>query len=262
MTDKWVCSHIELIITDILSSLRSILKEKMVGLYLTGSLVYGDFDEGVSDIDLTAVLQSDLTHDEFAAIQQMHDDLARQFPEWEDRIEVCYVPLPALQNVRSDRRLIANISPGEPFHWTPLRPQWLVNWYDLRERGQVIFRPEPSRLIEPISCEEFVQCLVQHARSWSDWIEDMTRRQQQAYAILSMCRALCGVDHQRQVSKRYAAFWTAEHLPEWSDLIHRAIQWRLAPEQPDIDHASTLPETRRFIRDVGALIVERHEPGN
>jgi hypothetical protein len=56
MTDKWVSSHIELIITDILSSLRSILKEKMAGLYLTGSLVYGDFDEGVSDIDHVSTL--------------------------------------------------------------------------------------------------------------------------------------------------------------------------------------------------------------
>jgi predicted nucleotidyltransferase len=253
---------VNLIVRSVYSRTQAILATKLVGLYLTGSLVHGDFDEGVSDIDLTAVLQSDLTPDEFASIQQMHDDLAGQFPEWDDRIEVCYVPVAALRNAKSDQRMIANISPGEPFHWTPLRPEWLVNWYDLREQGQVVFGVEPSRLIEPISRQEFVRCLAQHASSWNEWIEDMTRRQQQAYAILSMCRALYGVQHGQQVSKRKAALWTAERFPEWRELIHLAIAWRLSPEGPDTDHAGTLSETRRFIRDASALILTHREPGD
>lgn len=245
----------EQMIRTIRDHIRSVLADQMIGLYLTGSLVHGDYDPGVSDIDLTVVLTRDLTATEFRALKQMHHDLAVRFPAWDDRIEVCYVPASSLKNVRSDFRTIANISPGEPFHWTELRPEWLVNWYDLREQGQTVTGPEPSTLIEPITRDEFVQCLVEHARSWNVWIDDMTRRQQQAYAILSMCRALYGVEHQQQVSKRKAALWVAEQRPEWSRLIHGALQWRLTPEGPETDHAGTMAETRRFIADVRASIL-------
>lgn len=244
----------EQVIGDVLHSIRAILDTRLVGLYLTGSLVHGDYDPGVSDIDLTAVLTCDLTESAFQALKQMHHDLAVRFPVWDDRIEVCYVPARSLTNVRTDFRTIANISPGEPFHWTTLRPEWLVNWYDLREQGQIVTGPEPSTLVEPIARDEFVQCLVEHARSWNVWIDDMPCRQQQAYAILSMCRALYGVEHQQQVSKRAAAIWAADQLPAWADLIYRAIEWRLLPEHAATDHAATRQDTRRFIREVSQLV--------
>ena len=244
-------------IREVLKGARAILDSRLIGLYLTGSLVYGDYDPGVSDIDLTAVLTCDLTEPEFRALKQMHHDLATRFPAWDDRIEVCYVPASALKNVRTDLRRIANISAGEPFHWTQLRPEWLVNWYDLRQQGQIVTGPDPSQVIAPIARDEFVQCLVEHARSWNNWIDHMTRRQQQAYAILSMCRALYGVEFQRQVSKREAAIWAAERVPEWADLIRQVMQWRLSPKHLDIDHTATRQDTRRFIHEVSQLVAAR-----
>ena len=39
----------------LLTSMQKILGEKLVGLYLYGSLVIGDFDPAISDIDLFAL---------------------------------------------------------------------------------------------------------------------------------------------------------------------------------------------------------------
>lgn len=37
--------------------IRNIFSDDLVGIYLTGSLSYGDFDEGRSDTDLAVILE-------------------------------------------------------------------------------------------------------------------------------------------------------------------------------------------------------------
>jgi Domain of unknown function (DUF4111)/Nucleotidyltransferase domain len=63
----------------------------MAGLYVFGSLVVGDFDADVSDIDLLAVLTGDPSEDLVARLGLMHDALASENPVWAGRIEVIYV---------------------------------------------------------------------------------------------------------------------------------------------------------------------------
>ncbi|MBI3647417.1 MAG: nucleotidyltransferase domain-containing protein [Actinobacteria bacterium] len=42
----------------------------LVGSYLFGSVVTGDFDPGISDVDTVAVLRSDLTAAQLAALER------------------------------------------------------------------------------------------------------------------------------------------------------------------------------------------------
>jgi hypothetical protein len=46
----------------------------------------------------------------------MHARLAEDHPAWDDRIEVAYVPTPALRRFKTEAGNIAIVSPGEPFH--------------------------------------------------------------------------------------------------------------------------------------------------
>jgi hypothetical protein len=49
----------------------------------------------------------------------------------------------------------------------------------------------------------------------------------QAYAILTMCRALYTLQHGTVASKAVAARWAQEALGErWAALIERALAWR------------------------------------
>lgn len=248
-------SEVNELIARILSSLQSILGKKLVGFYLCGSLVIGDFDLRVSDIDLTAALTSNIDEQEFAALQQMHNDLARKYKEWDNRIEVCYLSLAALNSVRSRTSQIANISPGEPFHMRESSKEWLSDWYLLRERGVTLYGPPPQEIIEPISHDEFMQTIKAHARAWGEWVQDMRTHKGQAYAILTMCRALYTWRNGEQVSKRQAALWAQQELPQWSQLIRNALQWR---EEPDVEQgvdAATFAETKRFVGVVRDLIL-------
>lgn len=80
------------VLTLLSTSLQDILKNKLVGLYLTGSLTYGDFDYGSSDIDFLAVLTSELSENEFIAVKEVHKKIAKKVPYWAKRLEGSYIP--------------------------------------------------------------------------------------------------------------------------------------------------------------------------
>ncbi len=235
--------------------MRQILPKKLVGLYLYGSLTMGDFDLESSDIDLLAALSSDVDETEFDDLREMHRDFAQVHKDWDDRVEVAYLSVTALKTFKAQSSKIAIISPGEPFHLKEAGKDWLMNWYLVRERGVALFGPSPKAIIEPITQEEFVQAVRKYATAWGEWLNHTQERKSQAYAILTMCRALYVHKNGKQVSKRQAALWAQKELPEWSGLIQRALVWREAGRQEQVDHASTYPETLQFVNFVGDQIV-------
>ena len=78
---------------ELLARMQLALGPRLVGLYLYGSLVWGDFDRGCSDIDLLAATASLIDEAEFAQLKLMHDEVSGQYKDWEGRIEIAYVSL-------------------------------------------------------------------------------------------------------------------------------------------------------------------------
>ena len=235
------------ILDSLLSQMRHILRERLVGLYLYGSLTTGDFDLKTSDIDLLAATSSDLKDTEFGDLQEMHADISRANKAWDDRIEVAYLSVTALKTFRVQSSNMTVISPGEAFHVKEAAEDWLMNWYMVRERGVALFGPPPKAIIDPITQEEFVHAVREHAVAWGGEIAIGPRRKEQVYAILTMCRALYTHNNGEQVSKRQAALWAQEELPEWSRLIRSALEWREAWREEPVDPTATYPETLRFV---------------
>lgn len=241
----------------LLSRLKSILDEKLIGLYLEGSLVWGDFDANTSDIDLLAVLSSNIDYQEFEALRQMHTTLVTENKEWDDRIEVCYISTEALKKIKLFSAKIVNISPGEPFHRTESSKEWTMNLYLTREKSKILFGPSPKTLIEPISKREFIQSAKDHAKSWKNWIQGFPHnRYAQAYAILTICRALYVVRNGNQVSKKRAALWVKKEIPEWSDFVQKAIIWKNAGKDIEADDIN-FPKTVQFVHYMRDKILEK-----
>jgi predicted nucleotidyltransferase len=239
---------IDTLLSSLLSQMQQILDKKLVGLYLYGSLVTGDFDREISDIDLLAATASDIDDTEFNALNQMHLDFVDNHPAWEDRIEIAYVSAAALKTYKSQVSTIAVISPGEPFNRKEAGRDWLINWWVVREKGVPLFGPDPATLIDPISKQEFLDAVRKQAQAWGEYITRARHsRPYQAYAILTLCRALYAYTHGEQASKKQAALWAAKHLPAWSSLIHNAFVWRAAWRDETVDHEATFPETARFV---------------
>ena len=240
---------INALLEQILSRMQTILGNKLIGLYVFGSLVTGDFDYDSSDIDLIAATSTELNEEEIERLKLMHQDIALQEKAWDDRIEVGYISVENLKKSQSHFPL-ALISPGEAFHVTEADSAWIINRYVLREKGITLFGPPPKILVDPIPQVELMHAVQKFIREWREWITNMEiirPRKYQAYAILTACRALYTSRQGKFVSKKQAALWAEKELPEWSSLIRRALIWRNAWRDEHIDYDETFPETMRFV---------------
>ena len=247
---------VDKLLEKLLASMRAILGDKLVGLYLYGSLVSGDFDHDISDIDLLAATTEDIDDDEATALERMHNNIADEYKEWDNRIEVQYLSLAGLETFRTKATRIGNISPGEPFHIIEAGKDWLMNWYVVREKGVALYGPPPETIIKPILKEEFINTVVQRTKEWRSWISSTKdSRPAQSYAILTACRALYTYRNGEQVSKKQAAAWAARELPEWATLIQNALKWRAeARYAKETDPEATFPLAERFVSFVSDRI--------
>lgn len=235
----------------LLFEMQRILADKLKGLYLYGSLCTGDFDFSISDIDLLAALETEISDEEFNLLKNMHTKLAKDHEEWKDRIEVQYMSLDALKTFKTKTSKIANISPGEPFHFVEAGKDWLVNWFVVQEKGLTLYGPPPSKYIEYITKEEFIEIIRDHTKLWSNWINGISRKRgSQAYAIITLCRAYYAIKHGEQISKIKAALWMQKHFPEWAGLIGRALKWRENQWNDQSEDQLAYSETKRFVNTV------------
>lgn len=243
-------TEIDGLLSRLTDDIRRSLDDSLVGLYLYGSLVTGDFDEKNSDIDLLAVVRSDVVGHDFDRLDVMHERFIEDHPAWDDRIEVAYVSAPALRRFKTETNNIAVVSPGEPFHLKEAGKDWLINWYVVREIDVTLFGPSPRTLIPEISKAEFVEGVRDQSRDWAEWVYRMRHRGEQSYAVLTMCRALYACTHGEQVSKKVAALWAQTYLPQWASLIQRAWNWRSEGQDEVAADEATFSEVVRFVHDV------------
>lgn len=236
------------LLENLLCQMQQVLGANLVGLYLYGSLVTGDFDHECSDIDLLTVTASDVNEQEFSGLQEMHVSFARIHREWDNRIEVAYLSTTALKTFKVKRSQIVVISPGEPLNIKDAGEDWLMNWYVVREQGVTLFGPPPATLIDPITKEEFIHSVREHAREWKEWIKHARERKAQSYAMLTMCRALYAVTNGEQASKKQAAGWVGQEWPEWSAVVQEALRWRADRSVEPVDDAATYPQTVDFVQ--------------
>ncbi len=242
------------VVATIAQRLPEVLAERLVAAYLFGSLVWGDFDEDTSDIDILVVLTCDVDDDLFAPLDAFHAELALQYPYWAGRIELVYISIAALDSFKEKRSPIAVMSPGEPFNIKDAGLDWQINWYTIRGQSQVLYGPAPSTVIPEITAQEFRDGVRLQVAEWGDWVvHTRDSRPYQAYCILTMCRALYAWQEGIQTSKRAAAEWAMQVLPDQAHIIGTALEWRRDHRNNDINHAATY----RFAVEMVRVVSER-----
>lgn len=236
------------VLPQLVDVMQAALGDQLIGVYLYGSLVWGDFDPAISDLDLMAALTTDIAPQQLAALTAMHGAFVTRYPAWRDRIEVQYVSIEALRNFRSTRHSMANISPGEPLHLIEAGDEWLMNWYFVLSYGLTLLGPPPDTLIPPLTRQDFITAAADHARAWTTYVRQTEgSRPYQGYAVMTLCRALYTVTTGEQVSKKRAAEWAIQEFPQYADLIRRAFIWREHPNDDTADPSVTYVEVRDFV---------------
>jgi hypothetical protein len=235
----------------------------LIGLYVYGSFVTGDFEPHASDIDLIAVVRDPPDGALVRRLDKMHEELVRAEPEWRDRSEVDYVSAAGLARCRTHPTTIVRIGPGEPLHLIEAGRDFLLDWFPARRDGISLEGPPLDSIVPPIPEREYLDEVRTYLAGFRNRFDDDATAGSQAYAILTMCRGVAALRFGERLSKREAGARIRREFPRWSDLIDRAIRWRdrqWSTDQPD--GAATVRETRAFIEDMDGQLARpsRSEP--
>ncbi len=238
------------ILPRLLGGLQSILQENLVGVYLYGSLITGDFDPDISDIDLVVVLNQALDEAEFESLHKLHHGIVERQPEWQDRLELAYISTIALRTFRSQSSVIGIISPGEPFHLIEAGSDWRISWYALREDGVALTGPPIQSLIDDIPTTEYLQAVAEHICHYRDSVKKPHNKQALSYIVLTVARGIYTLAHGRPTSKAKAAACAKARYPQWAELIERALSWRANPHSDSLSAEQIRPQVADFVNNM------------
>jgi hypothetical protein len=254
------------VLAELVSWIRQILGDEFLGAYLQGSFAVGDFDQH-SDVDFIAATQDDLTTDQVAALQVMHDQVYQLDSEWAKHLEGSYFPREVLKQTAKRGLELWYLDHGarsmiRSSHCNTLLVRWIV-----REKGVTLAGPSPKSLVDPVSAEALRQEIFDTMRDWGKEIlagpDHYNNRFYQTFIVLSYCRMLHDLIRGYPGSKREGAVWAKSALdPKWKDLIDRTWEGRPDPARSSREPADPA-DFERTLEFVEYVIREANfgEPG-
>jgi predicted nucleotidyltransferase len=221
------------VLRDLVASVQDVLNHNFVGAYLQGSFAVGDFDAH-SDCDFIVVTDKELTSDEVAALQRVHERIYNLDIVWAQHLEGSYFPKSVLRHYARSGGPLWYLDHGSTSlirhnHCNTVLVRWVV-----REKGIVLKGPPPETLVEPIPVEVLRREIMAVIRDWGKDIltnpDYYNNRFYQALIVLNYCRMLHDLIMGRPGSKRAGAEWAKANLdPSWATLIDRAWGGRPNP---------------------------------
>jgi len=237
------------LLLDILSSAKSILGNLFVGMYLSGSLAFGGFDDD-SDIDFIIIITEKVSDAQLSALQAMHSRIHDIVSKWATCLEGYYIRQDELQHYEPDAAWHLYLDNGsrELVVVRDNEKNWVFERFVLQEYGITVEGPKPQSLFIPISSDDLRQTLLAELRSWAENILDnpewLSNRWFQSFVVLTLCRMLYTFQYGTVVSKLAAVEWAKKILDaRWNRLIERAwserhnppLKARMQAEQEDAE---------------------------
>jgi hypothetical protein len=223
--------EVNAILNILLPETKEILGGQFVGMYLHGSLAYGDFNPQTSDIDFLVVTDGPIPADAFSALKEMHARLFTSGLTWAQKIEGAYIPKKALRRHDPQADPVPWLGVDGHFALEPLGSDWTIQRWILREKGLVVAGPPLKPMIDPVSADDLREAVRDNLQGW--WSPPIPSPERfdsngyRAYAVLTMCRSLFVLEHGAIASKPAAARWAMETLtgPQ-VELIQAALFWK------------------------------------
>lgn len=218
----------------LLKKLLHIGEDKIVGIYLSGSIATGDFRPNKSDIDFVVATKGRLSEEVLEEIKRLHQNMRANGLPYTDNIEGDYIPLEAIRKYDPGNATYPHLGNDGHFAIEHHESDEIIQLHVLREYGIAIYGPSPKTLIDEISADDIKKSsrLVLE-EWWRPLLEDEVLKisEYQAYAILTMCRALYTLRFGTVVSKQAAADWaTTEYGARFAGCIQSSLDWEKGKE--------------------------------
>lgn len=223
------------ILLNICEGIKKILEKDLIGIYLFGSLSYGDFNSDSSDIDIVVILNKQLDKKNLEQIKLLHTNIGEQYPIWRDRLECSYTPIEMLKNILPPKEPRPYFGGGIFYDEAPYGNEWIINNYLIYQSGIPLVGQDFKKLINPIDIFEVQKaCIRDLFQEWEPKIADfewLDNSHYQSCLVLNLCRILYTVMEKSAGTKKVSAEWVKNKfgLP-WSTLIANAQSWKYGKE--------------------------------
>jgi predicted nucleotidyltransferase len=240
MDDATSFADLNRLLADLVEGVQVVLGRNFCGAYLQGSFAVGDADEH-SDVDFIVVTNDDVTPQQRAELQALHQRLYARPTPWAQHLEGSYVPRRILRSPDAERRPLLYLDNGATEFTLDNHDNTAVVRWSLREHGVVLAGPDPRELVDPVSPHQLREDVRWALNEWAPWLRslDSISRRALAVAVLTHCRILHTLAGGIVSSKRVAGEWALRELaPEWAPLIgwsldDRPDPWAKVREQAD-----------------------------
>jgi Aminoglycoside adenylyltransferase, C-terminal domain/Nucleotidyltransferase domain len=239
------------LLVELVDGVREVLGDTFCGAYLQGSFAVGDADAH-SDVDFIIVTKDDVTPEQQAELQVLHQKLFRLPTPWAQHLEGSYISRKVLRRPDPAHRPLLYLDNGSTEFALDNHDNTAVVRWSLREHGVVLAGPDPRELVVPITPDELRADARWALAEWATWFRsiDSISRRGLAVAVLSHCRILHTLATGTVASKRVAGEWALGELDaEWRSLILWALDdrpdpWTKVREPAD---PATFRRTQAFI---------------
>lgn len=215
------------------------------GIYLSGSVALGAFEELESDIDIVALTQGEWSALELKQLKALHAHLIKHYP-FGKRLEAFYIPLHNL-GAMHDGKQHAVISPYPAVNDARFSPATFdglnaVTWWIVKHKGLRLLGPEHSALPLVVTWQDVLAAMHFNLNVY------FARRVRRPYiylfdcaiefSVTNLCRILTTIEEGEIISKSASLKRWRTRLPErWQPLLDEA--WRIRhhlDRQPHYHH--------------------------
>lgn len=245
----------------LLFSVKEILGDQFVGMYLYGSLSRGDFNPETSDIDFLFVTASPLSEEIIVRLDAMHNQTWATSPKRAGKLEGAYIPKELIRRHDPNGAHCPGVNEGR-FYVARLGSDWIIQRHVVREYGVALEGPDPRTLIDFVSPDNIRGAVMGILKEWwfpmladPSWLRDH-EREYRAFAVITMCRVLHALTYGSILTKPKAVQWAKTTVDSrWIPLIEKSLT--VSQHLEDI----LLDETLDFIRFTREQVLQREAKG-
>lgn len=241
------------ILDGIVSKSKEIIEEKLVGIYLHGSMAMGCFHSDKSDIDVIMVIEEDISDTQKIMLMRQIVYLNQQAPP--KGLEISIV-----------KREYCNpfIYPT-PFelHFSPMHLPWFkenpqdyvekmkgedidlaAHFTIIRNYGVVLWGEKIENIFAPVPKQNYLESICADIENATEDILE-----QPIYITLNLCRVLAFVKEGLYLSKEQGGKWGIEHLPlEYHSIIVEALECYTSNKEMLIEKMNVVSFAEKVIK--------------
>lgn len=233
------------LLDEITEASKQIFGEKLVGVYLHGSIAMGCFNPNKSDIDLIFVIENELTDEEKLEFMNVVVKLNESAPK--KGLELSVVKRDVCQPFVYPTPFELHFSPMH-LNWFQTDPQGYVknmkgidkdlaaHFTVIRRYGIVLYGSEISDVFAEVPREDYLDSIFEDIEEAK---EDIVK--DPIYITLNLCRVFAAVKDDLVLSKAQGGEWGLLHIgQEYHELIQNALESYASEKEMMVDQEKAL----------------------